>query len=70
MQLRYRSVLDRRFPWLQVDFSGLRACAAAAGYDTELLARARIGSDYLARLTLKTQRLLMGHMKDLEVWLC
>lgn len=53
-QLRYRSVLGRRFPWLQVDFSVLSVCAAAAGYDTELLVCVGAGPDYLARLTLKT----------------
>jgi len=50
-QLQYRSFLGRPFPWLWIDFSVLRICARAAGYDAELLARGQIPRDYLARLT-------------------
>ena len=51
MQLLYRSLLGRPFPWLWVDFSALSVCARAAGYDAELMARGAIENEYLARLT-------------------
>jgi len=51
MQLLYRSILGKPFPWLWVDFSTLSVCARAAGYDAELMARGSVETDYLARLT-------------------
>ena len=51
MQIVYRSLLGRPFPWLWVDFSALSVCARAAGYDAELMARGSIKNEYLARLT-------------------
>ena len=51
LQLQYRSLLGKPFPWLWVDFSVLSICARAAGYDAELLTRGSIADDYLARLT-------------------
>jgi len=51
MQILYRSLLGRPFPWLWVDFSALSVCARAAGYDAELMARGPIENEYLARLT-------------------
>ena len=51
MQILYRSLLGRPFPWLWVDFSALSVCARAAGYDAELMARGSIENEYLARLT-------------------
>jgi len=51
MQLRYRRLVGRPFPWLWVDFSVLSVCARAAGYDAELMARGRREGEYLARLT-------------------
>ena len=51
LQLQYRSLLGKPFPWLWVDFSVLSICAQAAGYDAELLTRGSVADDYLARLT-------------------
>ena len=55
-QMQYKNSSSESFPWLYIDFSSLKEIAEECGFNVELVTEGE-HYDYLARLSLKTNRI-------------